>query len=91
MKRLVIVLGFALLVVAQRVSAADLPAALIDPYLQVQVALSSDQFNGIAGHAQAIAHGRDSPWKRRRGDRDVVRRSSARRRTSPRPAPRSAR
>ena len=54
MKRLVIVLGFAMLVVAQRVSAADLPAALIDPYLQVQVALSSDQFNGIAGQAQAI-------------------------------------
>lgn len=54
MKRLVIVLGFAMLAVAQRVSAADLPAALIDPYLQVQVALSSDQFNGIAGQAQAI-------------------------------------
>jgi hypothetical protein len=55
MKRLAIVLGFALLVVTQRLSAAELPAAMIDPYLQVQVALSSDQFAGIAGHAQAIA------------------------------------
>jgi hypothetical protein len=55
MKRLMIVLGFAMLVVTQRLSAAELPAALIDPYLQVQVALSSDQFTGIAGHAQAIA------------------------------------
>lgn len=34
--------------------AADLPAALVDPYLQVQVALAADQFTGIAAHAQAI-------------------------------------
>ncbi len=34
--------------------AADLPSALVDPYLQVQVALSSDQFEGIPAHAQAI-------------------------------------
>jgi hypothetical protein len=54
MKRLAIVLGFAMLVVTPRLWAAELPSALIDPYLQVQVALSSDQFNGIAAHAQAI-------------------------------------
>lgn len=54
MKRLAMGVGFAMLLVAQRVSAADLPAALIDPYLQVQVALSSDQFNGIGAQAQAI-------------------------------------
>ena len=34
--------------------AADLPAALIDPYIQVQVALSTDKFDGIAAHAQAM-------------------------------------
>ena len=34
--------------------AADLPAALIDPYLQVQVALSADQFDGVVTHAAAI-------------------------------------
>ena len=31
-----------------------LPAALIDPYIQVQVALSTDKFDGIAAHAQAM-------------------------------------
>jgi hypothetical protein len=35
-------------------AAADLPSALVDPYLQVQVALSSDQFEGIPAQAQAI-------------------------------------
>jgi hypothetical protein len=47
---------FALLaaVVVARLNAADLPAALIDPYIQVQVALSSDKFDGIATQAQAI-------------------------------------
>ena len=34
--------------------AADLPAALIDPYVQVQVALAADQFEGVTTHAQAI-------------------------------------
>ena len=34
--------------------AADLPAALVDPYLQVQVALSADTFDGIATQAVAI-------------------------------------
>ncbi len=33
---------------------ADLPTALVDPYLQAQIALSSDRFAGIAGHAKAI-------------------------------------
>jgi hypothetical protein len=54
MKRVLIVCGFALLVFAQRMSAADLPSALVDPYLQVQVALSSDQFTGVAAHAQSM-------------------------------------
>jgi hypothetical protein len=34
--------------------AADLPGALVEPYLQVQVSLASDQFEGIVARAQAI-------------------------------------
>ena len=34
--------------------AADLPGALVDPYLQVQAALASDQFAGVAASAKAI-------------------------------------
>lgn len=45
----------AMLLVSRSALAADLPAALVDPYLQVQVALASDQFSGITAHAQAIA------------------------------------
>ena len=44
----------ALTVFARGAAAADLPAALVDPYLQVQVALAGDQFEGIATNAQAI-------------------------------------
>ena len=40
---------------AGAVSAADLPAALVNPYLQVQVKLAGDQFTGITADAQAIA------------------------------------
>jgi hypothetical protein len=36
-------------------SAADLPGALVNPYLQVQAKLAADQFTGIAADAQAIA------------------------------------
>ena len=36
-------------------SAADLPAALVNPYLEVQVKLASDQFGGLQPQAQAIA------------------------------------
>ena len=36
-------------------AAADLPAALVNPYLQVQVKLAGDQFTGIPTDAQAIA------------------------------------
>jgi hypothetical protein len=42
-------------IVAPLSATADLPAALIDPYIQVQVALSSDKFDGaVATHALAI-------------------------------------
>lgn len=34
--------------------AADLPAALMEPYLEVQVALAADRSEGVAAHAAAI-------------------------------------
>jgi hypothetical protein len=49
---------FVMMVLAMAVRvgvAADLPAALVDPYLQAQVALSADQFDGVAAHGEAIA------------------------------------
>jgi membrane fusion protein, copper/silver efflux system len=36
------------------VAAADLPSALVDPYLRVQVALAGDRFDSIAAQAKAI-------------------------------------
>ena len=36
-----------LALIARVGAAADLPAALVDPYIQVQVALSSDKFEGV--------------------------------------------
>lgn len=41
-------------VMVVRADAVDLPVALIDPYLQVQVALAADQFDGVTTHAAAI-------------------------------------
>lgn len=35
-------------------TAADLPAALVDPYLQIQVALSGDSFTGVTDAARAV-------------------------------------
>jgi uncharacterized protein DUF3347 len=40
--------------VARAGAAADLPTALVEPYLQVHAALASDKFEGVATHAQAI-------------------------------------
>lgn len=57
MKTIQLVVGCMALVMALGVGAAaatDLPAALIDPYLQVQGALAADQFDGIGAHAAAI-------------------------------------
>ena len=53
MKTTVVVIAM-MAMVAPRLVAADLPAALIEPYLQVQVALSADQFEGVAKHGEAI-------------------------------------
>ena len=44
----------AVTVTAGALVAADLPAALVEPYLQVQVALSADQFEGVPAHGEAI-------------------------------------
>ena len=54
MRTMIGTLVFVAAVCARTAAAADLPAALIDPYLQVQVALSGDQFDGVTTHAQAI-------------------------------------
>jgi hypothetical protein len=45
----------ALLMAASVNAATDLPAALIAPYLQVQIALASDKFDGVAAQATAMA------------------------------------
>ena len=49
MKKTIFVLA-ATALLAPVVAAADLPAALVEPYLQVQVALSADQIEGLAKH-----------------------------------------
>jgi hypothetical protein len=46
----VMAIGFA----AASARAAELPKALVDPYLQVQVALASDKFEPVAMNAKAI-------------------------------------
>ena len=45
---------FVAVVFVKLAAVADLPSALVDPYLQVQVALASDRFDGVGAHAQAI-------------------------------------
>jgi hypothetical protein len=54
MKRVALMV-VALAMVANTAGAADLPAALVDPYLQVQAALAADQFGSLGPPAQAIA------------------------------------
>ena len=54
MKKTAVLLLAAIALSARMTAAEDLPAALVDPYLQVQVALSADQFDGVTAHAQAI-------------------------------------
>lgn len=44
----------ALAMTAGAAAAADLPPALVEPYLQVQAALAGDQFDGVTAHATAI-------------------------------------
>lgn len=44
-----------LLLCSGRMMAADVPSAILEPYLQVQVALSSDAFAGVSAPAQILA------------------------------------
>jgi hypothetical protein len=54
-KKIVLLSWVAVALMARVAGAADLPAALMEPYLQVQVALAADKFEGVATQAQAIA------------------------------------
>lgn len=54
MRGVIGVLTLGVLLFSQSARAADLPGALVDPYLQVQAALASDQFGGVAAYAKAI-------------------------------------
>ena len=54
MRRVMGVLALGVLLFSQDVMAADLPGALVDPYLQVHAALATDQFGSIAPHAKAM-------------------------------------
>jgi hypothetical protein len=54
MKRVAMLIVLIVGLFATAVSAADLPAALVNPYLEVQVKLASDQFGGVQPQAQAI-------------------------------------
>ena len=54
MTRVTMMMVLAIGLFARTAVAADLPAALVDPYLQIQTALAGDQFTGIAAHAQAV-------------------------------------
>lgn len=52
--RQALAMAAAVLFVAGSVEAAELPKALIDPYLQVQVALAADKMDGVSEQAKAI-------------------------------------
>ena len=53
-KIFMVVVTAGLMLVARVAVAADLPSALVDPFLHVQTALAGDQFAGLAAHAKAI-------------------------------------
>ena len=55
MKKSVLTVLFALLVSAASATAAELPAALLDPYLRVQDALARDQTDTVKQDAAAVA------------------------------------
>ena len=46
--------GAAVVLVAGSAVAAELPKALVDPYLAIANALAADKFDGVAAHAKAI-------------------------------------
>ena len=54
MKSITALFLFVSVVSVEVAAAADLPSALVDPYLRVQVALAADQFEGVTTEAQAM-------------------------------------
>lgn len=54
MKNMIQVAIVAIVFAAVPAAAAELPKALVDPYLQVQAALASDKFEPVAMNAKAI-------------------------------------
>jgi hypothetical protein len=54
MKNIMPFVVVAIVSVAVSAAAAELPKALLDPYLQVQAALASDKFEPVAMNAKAI-------------------------------------
>ena len=54
MKRITLITAMMTMALVGAAAAAELPKALVDPYLQVQVALSTDKTEGLAAHAKAI-------------------------------------
>jgi hypothetical protein len=54
MKTLIVLVFGCIALFGRSADAADLPQALVEPYLQVQVALAADTFEGVPAHGQAI-------------------------------------
>ncbi len=54
MKNTIVMLFATVTLALGSVDAAELPKALVDPYLQVQAALAGDKVDGVAGQAKAI-------------------------------------
>lgn len=54
MKKTLLSVAAAVLVCVVSVHAAELPKALIDPYLQIQAALAADKFDGVVVQAKAF-------------------------------------
>jgi hypothetical protein len=55
MKMMILSSAFAIVLASASARAAELPKALVDPYLQVQAALASDKFEPVLENAKAIA------------------------------------
>jgi hypothetical protein len=54
MNKMILSAALVMIFTATSARAAELPKALVDPYLQVQVALASDKFEPVALNAKAI-------------------------------------
>ena len=54
MTKMILSVAMAIVLAASSARAAELPKALVDPYLQVQAALAGDKFEPVATNAKAI-------------------------------------